>query len=417
MNKTYKMILSVATAVIVAGATLTPAIVNAWGDSNNGRPSYTIEQINNGALGDKITFNSISDGKIGNEKNFVGAKLTSSNTSIWNADEIKVKDGETYTIRLYVHNNSPKGTEAVAKNVSAQISLPTTVGKEQTVIGYLNASNATPTRYWDEVKLVASEDFYLEYVQGSAKYTNALGVRKLADEVITAQGVKLGYDSLDGKIPGCFEYDGVVTIEVKVRSSVTSKISKTVRIKGSGDKFTEVVNAKVGDEVEFQIEYKNLLGDSVKNVMIRDVLPKNMEYVQNSTYLYNSNYPDGTNIKENTVATSGINIGNYKSNANAFVRFTAKVVDNSLACGSNQLVNWASATVNSQLVKDDASVMVSFNGERCQGEPVKPTEPTEPSTPNEIVSTGATEVTGIALGAGSVVAALGYAIAGRKKLF
>lgn len=409
MNKTYKTILSVATAAIVAGVTLTPAMVNAWGDSNNGRPSYTIEDINAGKLGDKITFNSISNSKIGSEKNFVGAKVTSQTVQTWNADEIQVKDGETYTIRLYVHNNSPKGENGVAHNVSAQISLPTTVGKEQMVIGYLNSSNADPTRYWDEVKFTSSEDFYLEYVKGSAKYTNALGVKTLSDEVITSQGALLGYDKLDGNIPGCFEYDGVVTIEVKAKKSVNSKLSKTVRIKGSGAKFAEHVDAKIGDEVEFQIEYVNLLGEQVDNVMIRDVLPTNMEYVANSTYLYNSNYQSGVQLKDNTVTTSGINIGSYKSNGNAYVRFTAKVVDKSLACGSNQLVNWAQATVDSRVVKDDASVMVKFDGDRCKN------VPTTPETPNEIVSTGATEIAGAALGTGSVVTMLGYAIASRKK--
>jgi len=414
MNKIYKSVLAVAAASIVAGATMTPAFVNAWGDSSNGRKSYTIEQINDGALGDTITFNSISNSKIGDEKNFVGAKLASSNGSVWNANEITVKDGETYTIRLYVHNNSPKGYEAVAKDVKAQISLPTMVGKEQTVIGYLTSSNATPARYWDEVKMVSSDDFYLEYVAGSAKYTNAkIGTVALSNDVIIG-GVNLGYDSLNGEIPGCFEFDGVVTIDVKVHKSVTSKLAKTVRIKDSGAKFGEVVDAKIGDLVEFQIEYVNLLGDTVENVMIRDVLPTNMEYVANSTYLYNSNYQNGVLLKDNTVTTTGINIGSYKANGNAYIRFTAKVVDKSLACGSNQLVNWASATVNSKVTKDDASVMVIDNGADCKEKPTT-TPPTDP-TPSTIVETGAGEIAGAAVGAGSLVTAAGYFIASRKKL-
>jgi len=414
MNKIYKSVLAVAAASIVAGATMTPAFVNAWGDSSNGRKSYTIEQINDGALGDTITFNSISNSKIGDEKNFVGAKLASSNGSVWNANEITVKDGETYTIRLYVHNNSPKGYEAVAKDVKAQISLPTMVGKEQTVIGYLTSSNATPARYWDEVKMVSSDDFYLEYVAGSAKYTNAkIGTVALSNDVIIG-GVNLGYDSLNGEIPGCFEFDGVVTIDVKVHKSVTSKLAKTVRIKDSGAKFGEVVDAEIGDLVEFQIEYVNLLGDTVENVMIRDVLPTNMEYVANSTYLYNSNYQNGVLLKDNTVTTTGINIGSYKANGNAYIRFTAKVVDKSLACGSNQLVNWASATVNSKVTKDDASVMVIDNGADCKEKPTT-TPPTDP-TPSTIVETGAGEIAGAAVGAGSLVTAAGYFIASRKKL-
>ena len=425
MNKVYKTILSLSAVAMVAGVTLTPALVKAWGDSNNGRQSYTIAEINEGKLGDTITFNSISDGKIGDEKNFVGAKVAGTNVETWNANTINVKDGETYTIRLYVHNNSPKGEEAIAKGVKATFSLPTTVAKSQTIVGYLDSSNANPGRYWDEVTLNASEDIYLEYVAGSAKYTNAkMGTVALADTVITS-GAMLGYSSLNGEIPGCYEYDGVVTIDVKVHSSVAAKVSKKVRIKGTKD-WSESVTAKVGDEVEYQIEYVNLLAEQVNDVMIRDVLPTNVEYVNDSTYLYNSNYQSGVLLKDNTVTTSGINIGSYTAKGSAYVRFTGKVVDKSLSCGDNQLVNWASATVNKSVYKDDASVMVNKNDETCKEDP-KPTPtptptvdetptPTVTETPTTIVSTGPETIVTGAIGAGSVVTALGYYIASRKKL-
>ena len=407
MNKVYKTILSVAAAAIVSGATLVPANVLAWGDSAGGRTVYTIAQINEGALGDTITFNSITDSKIGDERNFVGAKLSSDTGTVWKANEITVKDGETYTIRLYVHNNSPLGTEKVAENVSVNFSLPTTVAKSQTVIGYINSSNATPDRYWDEVKLVSENDFYIEYVEGSAKYTNAkLGTVSLPNEVITS-GAKIGYEALDGKIPGCFAYDGYVTVEVKVHNSVTSKLSKTVRIKGTKG-WNESVDAKIGDEVEFQIEYVNLTNETVDNVMIRDILPTNMEYVADSTYLYNANYQSGVQVVENTVTTTGINIGSYAAQGNAYVRFTAKVVNKNLACGANQLVNWANVTVKSAVTgKDDASVMVNRICETPEPEP-------EPE-PEELPETGATSVLAGALGAGSMVTMLGYFIASRKK--
>ena len=77
MNKIYKSILSVAAVAIVAGATMTPVAVNAWGDSANGRQTYTTADINNGVLGNTITMNSITNGKIGDERSFVGAKLSS----------------------------------------------------------------------------------------------------------------------------------------------------------------------------------------------------------------------------------------------------------------------------------------------------------------------------------------------------
>jgi uncharacterized repeat protein (TIGR01451 family) len=407
MNKVYKAILGVAAAAIVSGATLAPVAVMAWGDSAGGRAVYTLDDVNAGKLGDTITFNSITNGKIGDERNFVGAKLSTDTSNVWKANEISVKDGDVVTIRLYVHNNSPKGVDRIAEGVSANFSLPTTVAKSHTVIGYLNSSNATPNRYWDEVKLNSSEDFYMEYVEGSAKYTNSkMGTVALSNNIINS-AVTLGYEKLDGKIPGCYQYDGQVTIQVKIHKSVTAKLAKTVRIKGAKG-WNESVEAKIGDEVEFQIEYVNLTSTKVDNVMIRDVLPTNLEYVKDSTVLYNSNYQNGTKVVENTLTTSGINIGSYGVNGNAYVRFTAKVVNKSLACGNNQLVNWASSTVNSKVTKDDASVMVKRDDAKCKEQPTPPTPPVIPQT-------GATEVTAIALGAGSVVTVAGYAIASWKK--
>ena len=419
MNKIYKTILGVSAAAIVAGVTLAPAKVNAWGDSNGGRPSYSIADINDGKLGDKITFNSISDGKIGNEKNFVGAKVASETVDTWNANTINVKDGETYTIRLYVHNNNPKAEERTAENVKALFSLPTTVAKSHTIVGYIDSSNADPGRYWDEVVLESSENFYIEYVENSAKYTNdKLSTVALPNDVIIS-GATLGYDELDGKIPGCFSYEGVVTIDVVVHKSVAAKVSKVVRLKGTKT-WSETVDAKVGDEVEYQIEYVNLLSDQVDNVMIRDVLPTNVEYVADSTYLYNSNYQSGVLLADNTLTTDGINIGSYVANGNAYVRFTGRVVDNTMSCGKNQLVNWASATVNGDDVyKDDASVMVEKNDESCKEPEPTPTPTPTPApepAPKTIVATGPVEVVTGAVGAGSVVTALGYYIASRKKL-
>lgn len=410
MKTIYKSILSVSAAAIVAGATLTPALVNAWGDSNNGRASYTIEQINAGELGDTITFNSISNGKIGDEKNFVAAKVAGATVETWSANTIQVKDGETYTIRLFVHNNSPKGMDAIAKGVKATFSVPTTVSNELTIVGYLDSSNATPNRYWDEVTLKSDGNFYLEYVDGSAKYNNNKGTFSLPNEVVTS-GATLGYTSMNGEIPGCFEYSGVVTIDVKVHSSVAAKVSKTVRLKGTKT-WSESVEAKVGDEVEYQIEYVNLLSETVNDVMIRDVLPTNVEYVKDSTYLYNSNYQSGVLLADNTVTTTGINIGSYGAKGNAYVRFTGKVVDETMSCGKNQLVNWASATVKGSVYKDDASILVSKDDETCKDKPVEPT----PETPTTIVSTGPEAIVTGAVGAGSVVTALGYYIASRKKL-
>lgn len=408
MKTISKSILSIAAALTVVGATLTPALVYAWGDSAGGRPSYTLEQIRHSVLGDKITFNSISDGKIGDEKNFVGAKLDGT-TGSWNANEIKVEDGKTYNVRLYVHNNNPRGKNAIAQDVKVKFDIPTAVASSHTITGFLKASNANPDTYWDEVVMSADRDFYMEYVQGSAKFTNAkIGSVKLSDTVVSKDTL-IGYEGLDGKIPGCYEYDGVVTLDVKIHYSDNSKLAKTVRAKGTKT-WSESVNAKIGDEVEFQLAYTNLTAGTVKNVMIRDLLPANLQYVKNSTVLYNANHKNGLKINDDTVTTTGINIGDYATKGNAYVRFTAKVVDTTLTCGNNKLVNWASSTTNNKTVKDDASVVVA---KTCEPTP-EPT-PTPKPTPEVIVETGASDIIVSALGLGSVVTALGFYIASTKK--
>ena len=416
MNKVYKTILGATATAIVAGASIVPVNVLAWGDSSNGRQTYTREQINAGELGNTITLNSITDSKIGDERYFVAATTTPS-ASVWNASTLNVKDGDVVTVRFYVHNNSPLGMNGIAQGVTAEISLPTTVAKEQTIIGYLNASNATPSRIWDEVTLVADENIYIEFVENSAKFTNTQGTFSLPNEIIVSGGAKLGYTSMNGELPGCYDYDGEVTFQVKVHSSITTKLTTKVRKAGSTDKFGEVVEgAKVGDLVEYQIEYRNISAADVDNVMIRDVLPTNVEYVQDSTYLYNSNHQDGVKINENTLTTTGINIGNYAPNGLAYVRFTGKVVNKNLACGDTQTVNWASATVNGEVFKDDASVIVNV-AENCEKNDGKKTDGknTDGETPKTIVSTGPAEVAGAALGLGSIVTAGGYFIASKRK--
>lgn len=190
---------------------------SGWGDSDGGRPSYTIAEINNGVLGDTITFNSISDGEIGDEKNFVAAKVSDQAVSVWNADTIKVRDGEKYTIRLWVHNNNPQGQEAIAENVRATFNIPKHRSKEQTIQGFLNSSNAKPSQCWDGVTLVSDNDFLVEYIFGSARFNNnELDEIQLSDDIVSS-GTMLGYQSLDGNVPGCYEYAGVVTIDIAIR--------------------------------------------------------------------------------------------------------------------------------------------------------------------------------------------------------
>lgn len=196
-------------------------MVQGWGDDVGGRPSYTIDDINSGVLGDTIMFNTISDSIIGDEKNFVGARINDEKKGkdrLWSGNLINVDKEQEYIVRLYCHNNSPYGTSAIAENVEVAFNVPKETGKTIVVYGDFRCSNATPSQYWDSVVFTSNKSFHLEYVPGSALLENkgigADGGINLSDYILN-HWTKIGYDDLDGNIPGCYQYASQITIRVK----------------------------------------------------------------------------------------------------------------------------------------------------------------------------------------------------------
>lgn len=341
-------------------AAVAPALVWAWGPA---RPSFTIEKP-----ADYITFNSITNNPVigGDEKDFVGIREVGSNAK-W-TNNMKVQNGKEYYVRMYVHNNAASNLNLVAENVVAKLNVPTTTAKNVTVQGQISASNAKPNTVWDEATFSSDNDFNLAYVAGSALFeNNGMGTTKLPDSIVNNTGAKLGYDKLDGKIPGCFQYAGYVTVKVKAQVSQPQEktnidLAKTVRNKTNGEKsWVETVNAKSGDTVQFQIHAKNTGSTGIQNLVIRDILPKGLNYVAGSTKLYNTSNPKGLKVSDNVIQNSGINIGSYQPNGDAYVRFDATVsAENSLpVCGDNTLTNIAQASDQKIVKNDTASVKVT----------------------------------------------------------
>ncbi len=380
MRKLLQSTLAAAAGIaVVAGALATPSPVNAWGDNLGGRRVYTRDQINHGVLGNKIVFNSITDSIIGDERNFVGARentgINAGQDNVWEGNDITVENGKEYLVRIYVHNNSPLGYGAVAENTRVAFNIPTTSAKQVKVNGYIYADNASPSQYWDYVNFNSDHAFHLEYVYGSALIENKGfasqangGAKPLSDNIVekaaSEHGVQIGYESLNGRVPGCYDYSNYITIRVKAVYDNHYTLDQKVRLAGTSGWTSHNVEAKVGDRVEFQTTYTNTNtdGQEQRNVMIKTVLPKNLRYVPGSTKLYNGNHPNGASVDQDTIITTGINIGHYAPNANAFIRFTAEVVDEDLAPGSNTLVNWVQGGVGSKTIQDYATVMIQKAG-------------------------------------------------------
>lgn len=387
---------------IFIGTVVHPVSVFAWGDNGaegNGRPSYTMEEINSGAIGativsegedykssdnypGQVIFNTISDSDRmgGNEKNFVAARKCTILPSgrldgaiedaVWNANDITVEPGGTYVIRLYVHNNNPNGTDAVAENTHVSFSIPNISGTQVKVNGFIDSSNAMPSEYWDYVNFNSPDTslFHLEYIHGSAWLeNNGIGISglPLSDDIVKAKsgGVLIGYDALDGRVPGCYQYDNFVTIMVKAVFDADFTVETKVRLADSEDKtWFDSIDAKVCDKVQFRILYTNTSDREQKNVAVKDILPPNLKYVSGSSIIKNINHEDGAYILSDALVTNGIRIGHYATNgSNALIYFTAEVVDESLTQGLNTLVNWAQAGVGSVTIQDFAEVRVRNN--------------------------------------------------------
>lgn len=368
--------------------TLHSITVHAWGDNGGGRPDYTIEEIDNGAIGatensdgenykesenypGTIVFNSISDSVIGHEKNFVGARecfqgtdgtwVGATKDTIWNADEIEVSDEQVYIIRAYVHNNNPNGEDAVAEDTRVKFIVPADSAKEVEVNGIINSSNAIPSKYWDHVTFKSSNRFHLEYIENTALLENngiGKGGIQLSDDILKDGGTLIGYDKLDGRIPGCYQYDGFVTIKVRAVFDYDYTVETKVRHVGDTE-WQDTITANIGDKVEFQIHYSNTSKFDQLGVSMRDVLPQSLRYVPGSTKIKNSNFPNGGNVESDVlVGENGLAIGDAGPDSGTIVMFTAEVIEEGLGRGTNTLVNWGNASVGYNVVKDCARVIV-----------------------------------------------------------
>lgn len=136
--------------------------------------------------------------------------------------------------------------------------------------------------------------------------------------------------------------------------------SVTQKIRIAGDtEWHNYVDAKVGDELEIQFEYRNTSEEEHVNVAVKDILPANLEYVAGSTTLYTVKTPEGAPRDQDGLVENGIYIGTYGSGSNAYIRFRVRVVDTNLADGVTGLVNWSQACVNGVTLQDFATVRVT----------------------------------------------------------
>lgn len=191
---------------------------STWGDNDGLRNGYTQDEVDGGILGDGVVMNSITDSPhVGDERVFTTASADGGD--VWSTGYIDAEIGETYTVRMYVVNDNPLGYGAIAQDVTAWFEVTETVGKQGEICGCVTSSNGMPDYYENSVVFVSDRFFRLEYVEGSARLINggigANGGAALGDSIV-GEGALIGYDALDGSVPGSSQYASYVTIEVEV---------------------------------------------------------------------------------------------------------------------------------------------------------------------------------------------------------
>lgn len=342
-KKLFVFILSVIAVIGIA--------VSANATFGPDRPTYTMQNP-----ADHVTFNSITDNPAmpnGDERTFLTGALPGA--SDYSDPVNNVKDGDEITLLMYVHNDAAENLNLTANNTKVKVVLPTETKKNQVVTGYISADNATPKEVSDTLDINGSNniDFKLEYITGSAKFKNNIFTNgtALADSIVTT-GALVGYDKIDGVMPGCNKFSGWVTLKVKV-TMPNYTIEKKARIAGEtgADKWRETVTAKATDTIEWLIEVKNVGSTTLSDIIVLDQVPNNMTVVPGSVKLINSTYPSSNPYiyPSQAIQANGkqinVNVGTYGPGNNLFVRFDTKVTDVSkLECGENKFVNEAFAT-------------------------------------------------------------------------
>lgn len=147
----------------------------------------------------------------------------------------------------------------------------------------------------------------------------------------------------------------------------TLSINKEVGLLGGT--WQKSVNADPGDKIKFNITVKNTGSSSASNVFVRDILPQNVTYTDNSATLFSALYPSGTKLNpdENLFTQNGYNFGTLQSTASLAVQLEVTVGSN-FAVGQNTLVNTAFTRADGiSEVSSNAQIVVTIQGQEQFG--------------------------------------------------
>lgn len=395
-KKQLKM-LSFFAAILGLGLAAAPS-VSAWGPE---RTTFTME-----SPASYPTFNSITDNPtIGDERDFVRVgEINADVTALGN--EVEVVPGRQYLVYIYFHNNASSTFNypeydrvGIAKKTHMASSFSTVLTPENrgTITGTITAENSDPTSVWDEAYMTTTtEKVLLHYVAGSAKIYNDWQTNDtvLSTDLFTKDGVTIGLTGLNGIIPGCEEYHGVVTYVLQAEE-LGGSIDKTVS--KDGTEYSESVAIEPDEEVYFKLAVHNTGDIALTNAVVKDTLPEGLTIVPGSVEFSANDSTVREQLSDNLIA-SGYNFGTIGTGNTIYIYYRAKA-GSDFDCDGKELTNTASLVYDSDVSSGDsrtdtASVNVKKE-DGCEPEPEPDPVPPEPEpepTPSELPNTGPVEI-------------------------
>ncbi|MBQ3321179.1 DUF11 domain-containing protein, partial [Candidatus Saccharibacteria bacterium] len=292
------------------------------------------------------TFNSITDNPtIGDERDFVRVgEINADVTSMKN--EIEVVPGRQYLVYIYFHNNASATFNdsahnhsgvAVRTRMSSAFSTVLTPSEKGTISATITADNTNPLSVWDEAYMTTKTDkIFLHYVPGSAKIYNDWKANGsvMPSSLFTKEGTLVGLNALNGVIPGCEEYHGIVTYVLQAEElggTIDKKVSK------DGKEFGEAINLAPGEEATFELTIRNTGDVELTNATIKDTLPTGLTLVPGSVRLRANDSTVEDELSDNIIGT-GYNLGTIGTGNVVYITYRA-VADGDFDCKGTELLN------------------------------------------------------------------------------
>lgn len=366
----------IATTFILSMITIASA--SAWGPE---RTTFTME-----SPASYPTFNSITNNPtIGDERDFVRVgEINADVTDLKN--EIKVVPGRQYLVYVYFHNNASATYNDSAHNnvgvalrtrMSSSFSTVLTPANKGTITATITAENSNPLSVWDEAYMTTdTEKVLLHYVAGSAKIYNDWKANGsvMPSSLFTEEGTLLGLNALNGVIPGCEEYHGVVTYVLQadeLGGSIEKSVSK------DGTTFSKSVNLAPGEEAIYQLTIMNTGDVALTNATIKDTLPTGLTLVPGSVKLRANSSTTWDELSDNIFGT-GYNLGTVGTGNVIYIQYKV-TAGADFDCEGTELTNKATLTYDSDQASGETketSTTITVKKTDCE-EPVIPLDTCE----------------------------------------